>query len=170
MQEFQKTLNSMLTEIYHSIMRVEEEFLQKNNRINLSIREMHLIECVGMDRENGKTVSEIADYLKVARPTVTVAVNKMEKKGYLTKNSCSNDGRVVRVTLTREGRKIDLYHKQYHRLMIHELEDEFDETERSSLIRIVGGRIQRVNEPAASGVHVHRRARRTQHILDHAGH
>ncbi len=137
MHEFRKTLNYMLTEIYHNIMRVEEEFLQKNNRINLSIREMHLIECVGMDHENGKTVSEIADYLKVARPTVTVAVNKLEKKGYLKKNSCQNDGRVVRVTLTREGRKVDMYHHQYHMLMINELEEEFDEAERRSLIRVI---------------------------------
>lgn len=137
MQEFQKVLNYMLTEIYHNIMRVEEEFLQKNSRIDLTIREMHLIECVGMDQGNGKTLSDIADYLKVARPTVTVAVNKLEKKGYLKKNSCSSDGRVVRVTLTREGRKVDMYHKRYHMLMIHELEDEFDEGEREGLLRVV---------------------------------
>ncbi len=137
MLEFQKTLNCMLMDIYHSIMRVEEEFLQKNKRVNLTIREMHLIECVGADRENGKSVSEIADYLKLTRPTVTVAVNKLEKKGYLSKNGCQNDGRVVRVKLTREGRKIDMYHRQYHMLMIHELEDEFDEQERSTLIRVV---------------------------------
>jgi DNA-binding MarR family transcriptional regulator len=103
MREFQKTLNYMLTEIYHNILRVEEEFLQNNHRINLTIREMHLIECVGTDRENGKTISEIADYLKVARPTVTVAVSKLERKGYLAKNGCLNDGRVVRVKLTREA-------------------------------------------------------------------
>jgi DNA-binding MarR family transcriptional regulator len=137
MREFQKTLNYMLTEIYHNILRVEEEFLQNNHRINLTIREMHLIECVGTDRENGKTISEIADYLKVARPTVTVAVSKLERKGYLSKNGCLNDGRVVRVKLTREGRKVDLYHKRYHMMMIHEIEDEFDEEERGSLLRAV---------------------------------
>jgi DNA-binding MarR family transcriptional regulator len=137
MQEFRKTLNYMLTEIYHNIMRVEEEFLQKNNRINLTIREMHLIECVGTDRENGKTISEIAEYLKVARPTATVAVGKLERKGYLSKNGCSSDGRVVHVKLTREGRKVDLYHQRYHMMMIHEIEDEFDEEERGSLLRAV---------------------------------
>jgi DNA-binding MarR family transcriptional regulator len=134
---FQKMLNNMLMEVYHNIMRVEEKFLQNNHRINLTIREMHLIECVGMDRENGKTVSEIADYLKVARPSVTVAVNKLEKKGYLCKNGCDTDGRVVRVTLTREGKKIDAYHKRYHMSMIHEIEDEFDEAERDCLIRVI---------------------------------
>ncbi|MEL4105697.1 MarR family transcriptional regulator [Oscillospiraceae bacterium CM] len=136
MQNFQKTLNDMLMQIYHNIVRFEEEFLQNNSRIDLTIREMHLIECVGTDK-NGKTVSEIADYLKVAKPSVTVAVNKLEKKGYLSKNSCRTDGRVVRVTLTREGRKIDAYHKRYHLSMIHEIENEFGEDEQAYVVRVI---------------------------------
>ena len=142
MQDFSHLLNEMLVEVYHNILRVEEEFLKHNNRINLSIREMHLIECVGMDKENGKTVSEIADYLKVARPSVTVMVNKLEKKGYLVKQGCQSDGRVVRVFLSREGRKVDAYHRQYHRNMVREIEGEFNEQEREHLIRA----IEKLNE------------------------
>lgn len=137
MQSFQMVLNNILMEVYHNIVRVEEEFLQKNNRINLTIREMHLIECVGEDKENGKTVSEIAEFLKIAKPSVTVAVGKLEKKGYLSKNSCHTDGRIVRVKLTREGRKVYTYHKQYHMTMIHEIEGEFGEDEREVLVRVI---------------------------------
>ncbi len=137
MQSFQMMLNNMLIEVYHNIVRLEEEFLQRNSRINLTIREMHLIECVGEDREEGKTVSEIAEYLKIARPSVTVAVKKLEKKGYLNKNSCETDGRVVHVTLTREGRKVYTYHKRYHMSMIHEIESEFDESEQELLVRVI---------------------------------
>lgn len=142
MQDFPHMLNELLVEAYHNILRVEEEFLKHNNRINLSIREMHLIECVGMDKENGKTVSEIADYLKVARPSVTVMVNKLEMKGYLTKQGCQSDGRVVRVFLSREGRKVDAYHRQYHMNMVREIEGEFDENEREYLLRA----IEKLNE------------------------
>ena len=138
MQGFEKLLNTMLMEVYHNIMRVEEEFLQKNHRIDLTIREMHLIECVGQDREKGKTISEIAEALKVARPSVTVAVNKLEKKGYLMKSGSQSDGRVVHVTLTREGKIIDAYHRRYHMSMIHEIENEFDDDERDLLVRVIG--------------------------------
>lgn len=137
MQSFQMMLNNMLMQVYHNIVRVEEEFLQKNNRINLTIREMHLIECVGEDRENGKTVSEIAEFLKLAKPSATVAVNKLVKKGYLIKNGCQTDGRIVRVTLTREGRKVFSYHQRYHMSMIHEIESDFGEDERDMLIRVI---------------------------------
>ncbi len=131
-------LNDMLLEVYHNILRVEEEFLRSDSRINLTIREMHLIECVGQDSENGRTVSEIADYLKVAKPSVTVAVNKLERKGYLQKSGSQTDGRVVHVTLTREGRKVYLYHDRYHLNMIREIEDEFNEEEREYLVRVIG--------------------------------
>jgi DNA-binding MarR family transcriptional regulator len=98
---------------------------------------MHLIECVGDDKENGKTVSEIAEFLKIAKPSVTVAVGKLEKKGYLNKNGCQTDGRVVRVTLTREGRKVYAYHQRYHMSMIHDIESEFGEDEREMLVRVI---------------------------------
>jgi DNA-binding MarR family transcriptional regulator len=137
MQSFERKLNEMLIEVYHNILRVEEEFLRNNHRLNLTIREMHLIECVGADKEKGKTVSEIAAYLKVAKPSVTVAVNKLEKKGYLQKSSCETDGRVVRVTLTREGRKVYLYHERYHANMVHELKMEFSDEERDVLMRAI---------------------------------
>lgn len=137
MQTFQRVLNDMLIEVYHNIVRVEEDFLRNNSRINLTIREMHLIECVG-DGENGKTVSEIADYLKIAKPSVTVAVGKLEHKGYLNKSGSREDGRVVRVTLTREGRKVFMYHNIYHMDMIRDIESEFSEDERAYLVRVIG--------------------------------
>ena len=89
------------------------------------------------DREKGKTVSEIAEFLKVAKPTVTVAVSKLEKKGYLQRSGSEEDGRVVRVTLTREGRKVYLYHEQYHMTMVRELEQAFDEEEKEILMRAI---------------------------------
>ncbi|HPE15887.1 MAG TPA: MarR family transcriptional regulator [Oscillospiraceae bacterium] len=137
MQDFAHILNSILVEVYHNILRVEEDFLRKNNRIDLSIREMHLIECVGMDRETGKTVSEIAEYLKVARPSVTVMVNKLERKGYLEKQGSRTDGRMVCVRLSREGRKVEAYHRQYHMNMVREIEKEFDPAEQELLIRTI---------------------------------
>ncbi len=137
MPDFRHVLNDMLVEAYHNILRVEEQFLRNNSRIDLSIREMHLIECVGMGKENGKTVSEIAEYLKIARPSVTVAVNKLESKGYLEKQGCHSDGRVVRVFLSKKGRKVDAYHRQYHMNMVRELEKEFTQEEQEYLLRTI---------------------------------
>ena len=137
MQGFPRLLNDMLMQIYHNIIRIEEEFLQTNGKINLNIREMHLIECVGDGEAAGKTLSEIAGYLKVARPSATVGVKKLEKRGYLNKSGSDEDGRVVHITLTREGRKVYLYHKKYHMDMVSEISGDFSEEEQDMLLRVM---------------------------------
>ena len=137
MRSFTDILNDLLVEVFHNILRAEEEYLQKGISRGLSIREMHMIEYVGKAGDEGRTLSEIADFLKVARPSVTVAARKLEGKGFLVKNGCAQDGRVVRVTLTREGRKTYIQHMRFHTLMARELEDGLSEDEKNTLIRTI---------------------------------
>jgi len=137
LQNFSLMLNNILVDTYHNILRLESDFLRSDSRLNLSIREMHLLECVGSDKENGKTVSEIAEFMKVARPTATVAINKLESKGYLHKQVSALDGRMVHVKLTKDGHKVDEYHKAYHRSMVQAIEQEFTEEEKEYLIRTI---------------------------------
>ena len=137
MPKFTEVLNEMLVSVYNKIVRVEEEFLQKGIGAGLSIREMHMTEYIGRAGTEGRTLSEIADFLGVARPSVTVSAKKLEQLGYFVKNGCSQDGRVIRVTLTREGRKVYMHHMRFHMLMVRELEDGFSEEERNVLIRAI---------------------------------
>ena len=137
LQDFPIVLNNMLTQAFHNILRLEEEYLQKSSRINLSIREMHLIECIGECDNEEKTASEIADFLRIARPSATVAIKKLEQKGYLSKSADGADGRFVRIALTREGRKIFRFHKRYHSNLVAEISKGFDEDEQGCLIRAI---------------------------------
>ena len=137
MQPFSVVLNELLVTVFHNILRVEEEYLQKDVGRGLTIREMHMIEYIGMSGQEGRTLSETAEFLNVARPSVTVAARKLEEKGFLTKNGSEQDGRVVRVTLTREGRKVYMHHMRFHTLMVRELEEGLDEDEKSILVRAI---------------------------------
>ena len=137
MQQFTEVLNDLLVSVFHTILRVEEEYLQKGKGIGLTIREMHMIEYIGETGQKGRTLSEIAAFLKVARPSITVAVKKLEGKGLLIKNGSAQDGRVIRVTLTREGRKVYLQHMRFHQLMVQNLEEGLTEDEKSILTRAI---------------------------------
>jgi len=137
LRPFTDILNDLLVDVFHNILRAEEEYLQKGVSRGLSIREMHMIEYIGKAGDEGRTLSEIADFLKVARPSVTVAARKLEGNGFLVKNSCAQDGRVVRVRLTREGRKTYIQHMRFHTLMVRELEDGLSEDEKNVLIRTI---------------------------------
>jgi DNA-binding MarR family transcriptional regulator len=98
---------------------------------------MHMIEYVGKAGAEGRTLSEIADFMNVARPSVTVSVRKLEQKGFLVKNGCMQDGRVIRVTLTREGRKVYMHHMRFHMLMVQELESGLCEEEKNVLAQAI---------------------------------
>lgn len=135
MDQFSNTLNELLEEVYQNILRMEEVILKKKGKIPLSINEIHLIERVGKAGENGLTLSELAQALGITKPSATVAVNKLEKKGYLVKHGSESDGRIVRILLTHQGKVVDHYHRYYHRKMVSQLSAEFTEEEQDCLIR-----------------------------------
>lgn len=132
MPMFSAELNELLVEIYRNIQILEESELKKS-RLNLSISEMHLIELIA--KAEGMTVSEIAQRLKVTKPSVTVAVNKLVQKGYCEKRRTEDDGRAVRVVLTQAGKKVDAFHRRCHRSMIREISDDLTEAEKADLLR-----------------------------------
>jgi DNA-binding MarR family transcriptional regulator len=134
---FAEALNDILVKAYHSILRLEEESLKAISDTSLSINEMHLIECVGKGKEEGANISKIASELCITRPSATIAVNKLEKKGYVKKIDSQDDGRVVYVVLTDKGREIDELHKQYHRDMVDEVSKELSESERKYIIDVI---------------------------------
>ena len=133
MGTFAADLNELLVEIYRNIEILEESELKKS-RLNLSISEIHLIELIAK-AGGGMTVSEIAERLKVTRPSVTVAVNKLVQTGYCEQRRREDDGRAVAVALTTAGRKVAAFHARCHRSMIREISDDLTENEKAELLR-----------------------------------
>ena len=137
MDQLSVALNEMLVEIFHNILRLEELTIKRAGNLNLTINEMHLIECVGKGGEEGLTIGELAGGLKIKSPSVTVAAKKLEAKGYVRKVACEDDGRVVRIQLTREGRRVNAYHSEYHRIMVKSLSRDLTEQEKTVLLGAV---------------------------------
>jgi DNA-binding MarR family transcriptional regulator len=135
MDAFAVALNGLLVEAFYNVLRLEEMALRRANKISLSISEMHMIECVGKGKEAGRSISELAEDLCISRPSVTIAVNKLEKKGLVRKSGCEKDGRVVRVFLTPEGQKMEAFHRFYHRNMVKAISEGLTGEEKSILLR-----------------------------------
>ncbi|ACU60260.1 MarR family winged helix-turn-helix transcriptional regulator [Chitinophaga pinensis] len=51
------------------------------------------------------TMNELTENLEVTPATVTRTAERLEKNGFLTKEKCNNDQRVVRVSLTDKGKE-----------------------------------------------------------------
>lgn len=134
MEGFEQKLNDALISIYRNILCLEEQALVRAGNLDLSINEMHLIECVGKGQKEGITIRALAEALQIKSPSVTVAVQKLVKKGYLIKESCKKDARAVRVLLSKAGRRVNTYHHYYHRMMVTALSKGMTEEEKSVLL------------------------------------
>ena len=151
MDPYLTELNELLVRAYRSIVKVEEVMLRDLSDARLTISEMHLLERIGTDRALGRTVTDLAQELDITLPSVTVALKRLEKKGYVTKDRCSEDGRRVRVKLTGEGQRAEIAHRYFHRQMVRAVAGELDEGERHALIngvrkldQFLRGRIEEV--------------------------
>ena len=130
-------LNTLFVDTFDAIMRVEEQSLRHVGGGKLSISEFHTLECIGEGEDNRRAVGEIAEALNVTVPTVTVCVNKLVKKGYVTKTRSEKDARVAIIELTREGRKMNRLHRYFHEQMLYAIGEEFSEEEMEYLLRCI---------------------------------
>jgi DNA-binding MarR family transcriptional regulator len=59
-----------------------------------------------VDKEEGLSQKEIATQLNIQPPTVAVSIRRLEKSGWITRETDSKDKRISRVFITEAGRKI----------------------------------------------------------------
>ena len=108
MDPFATELNLLFMHTYRSIHNVEEAMLKSLSNGSLSIGEMHIIECIGRGGNNGASITAIAQDMEISLPSATVAVKKLEKKGFVLKSRGAEDGRRVYVQLTETGRRAEV--------------------------------------------------------------
>ena len=134
MDPFSFELNELLVSTYREITRIEELVLRSLSKDTLSIAELHILDVVGRD---GCTVTEIAQSMAISMPSATIAVKKLEKKGYVTKEKDPEDARRVCIRLTLTGRRAEAAHRWFHRQMVHNVEKSFDPEEREMLLHVI---------------------------------
>ncbi|WP_161877951.1 fatty acid biosynthesis transcriptional regulator FabT [Alkalibacterium sp. MB6] len=126
-------INSYLVSIFNDVLAIEERTLQSSQFKDVSIKEMHTIDAIGMYEPN--TTSEVAKKLGVTVGTLTVSVNNLVRKGYVIRVRSDVDRRVVKLSLTKKGRLLYRLHDKFHRDMVKETITEMNEEESAVLMK-----------------------------------
>lgn len=116
MDERLASINEFLVTVFNDILTIEESELKKSSFDDLSIKEMHTIDAIGMYKK--KTTTEVAKELSVTTGTLTVAVNHLVRKGYVERLRSEDDRRVVKLGLTNKGRLVFRVHNNFHKKMV----------------------------------------------------
>ncbi len=125
-------INKLLVQLFNDVLQIEEQSLKDGVISDLSITEVHTIEAIGMHTE--RTMSEVATILKITVGTLTTAINKLIKKGYVERKRIEEDRRVVIIKLTKKGKLAYRLHEKFHYAMVYTAIDDLSEKEEQILI------------------------------------
>ena len=117
MDSKKEVLNHLLVVMFNQILNIEEAALKKGKFKNLTLSELHVITAIGCDHAQPMTV--IASKLDVTVGTLTIAVNNLVKKGYVTRVRSEEDRRVVLIALNDLGLEAYAHHEAFHEEMIN---------------------------------------------------
>lgn len=111
-------INSYLVKIFHEVIDLEKKALGISDFSDLTIKEMHTIEAIGIGKP--KTSTQVATDLNITLGTLTIAITNLVKKGYVIRNKSIEDKRIVFLSLTKKGELLYRLHEQFHYQMVKE--------------------------------------------------
>lgn len=144
MNDYEKKINKLLLDIYDKILVTEEKALRKGNFKDLSVAEMHTLEGIGL--YNTRTMSETAATLGITTGTLTVAIDRLVRKGYVERRRDPADRRVVRIDLTKKGKLALRMHNKFHTLLVDRLTGGLEEKQRQILLDTLLGISEVISE------------------------
>jgi MarR family 2-MHQ and catechol resistance regulon transcriptional repressor len=111
----------------HAIMRYDEASIRKAGFGSLS--DFAVLEVLLHKRS--LPVNMIGEKVLLTSGSITTAVQRLEKKGYVRREKSELDGRVVLVHLTDSGRELIAQAFEAHAAKLDQLFEVFDENERA---------------------------------------
>ncbi|MDP0494328.1 MAG: MarR family winged helix-turn-helix transcriptional regulator [Fusobacterium sp. JB021] len=102
-------------ENFYKLFYESEDLALKNGIKCLTHTELHIIEAIG---EDSITMNTLSERLAITMGTATVAITKLEEKGFAMRARSNVDRRKVYVSLTPKGSKALEYHNNYHKTIM----------------------------------------------------
>jgi len=135
MDAVEKDFAESLLHIFDNVLLTEEMALSKGYFSDLSIAELHTLNAIGP--YEARTMTETANILGITIGTLTVAVDRLVKKKYVERQRDTKDRRIVRISLTRQGKLAYRMHSKFHRVLVKRIMDPLSEEERKILTRTI---------------------------------
>ena len=136
----QRNLEQILNAILHSSEILEEEMKQESNLINLTARQLYCIELV--KNMKNPSLSELAERMSIAKASISVMIERLEKNKFIYKVTSDNDRRTAHVHLTEVGEKAASLHTELHKRISELLTEEMTESEKEILIVLLNKSIK----------------------------
>lgn len=98
--------------IFASAVReiLESKLIREASPKPLTASQFHILKVMALNGPH--QIGELAEFLGVSAPATTKNIDKLERLGYVVRNSSAGDRRVTLITVSRPGRRVvDKYEK-----------------------------------------------------------
>jgi len=110
------SIGELFFEFQSKLQFFEREYLKKYGIDDVTPTEVKVLYIIGIS--NTKSMSEIADELKITRGTLSITINSLVKKGYVIRTRHKQDRRIIIIYLTRKSvNVVNHYGKFYFELL-----------------------------------------------------
>lgn len=112
-------IGDLFFEFQSKLQFFEREYLKKYGIDDVTPTEVKVLFFIGMS--NTKSMTEIAEELKITRGTLSISVNNLVKKGYVIRTRHKQDRRVIILYLTKKSVNIVKYYRQFYYALLSTL-------------------------------------------------
>ena len=122
-----------LVKLFNDIMNIEAKAIITPEFRDITNNDMHVIEAVGI--REPRNMSSVAKTLGITVGTLTISINGLVKKGYVSRVRSEEDRRVVLIFLTEKGKRAYQHHREFHDGMVKALVEGLDEGQQKILVK-----------------------------------
>jgi len=102
--ELSDYIDNLLNKAGDIFLEEKEKLISREDLLKITYGQFHFIDAISED--DSPTISSLADKMNLSKPTVTVAIQKMEKSSLVFKKQSDSDKRVSYIFLTDKGKLI----------------------------------------------------------------
>ena len=125
----------IVARLSNMVVQTEEAAKEKFDLTGLTLTQLHYLETINLLRNPNLT--ELAANLKLTKPTVTVAIEKLIEKNYVSKVQSDEDRRSAHLHLTEKGKQINQIHELAHKTISDTICLKLNSDEQQLLIEIL---------------------------------
>ncbi len=136
-------LGELIEMLSYSMEQHETQVIAGSEFSALTMSQIHYLDMIHHLQK--PTLSDLARRMKVSKPTVTVAVETLGRKGYVRKVRSLEDKRIFNVHLTARGEAIAELHDQIHRGYADRIAAVLDSMDLASLREVLNKALTRLD-------------------------
>jgi DNA-binding MarR family transcriptional regulator len=130
-----KNLVEVVSKLSNLFGKSEEAAKEQFQLLNLTHTQMHYLETINFLQN--PSITELARTLKLSKPTVKVAVDKLIERDFLYKIQSDEDRRSAHLHLTEKGKLINQMHDYYHKRIAESFTRKLNKEEMQILVGLL---------------------------------